>query len=94
MEYSKTKIEGRTLMTITPSTLDELAHEIAERCSKELIESASVHVADSTGAQWYNISGPEEFEQEALDEAVRYLDLAGILHRSTENPQWVGWDED
>ena len=75
-------------------TVDDLAHEIAEQASKELIDSASLSVRDSGLVFWCDISAPDPMEAEALKQAVKYLDLAGILKRSPENPEWVGWDED
>jgi len=75
--------------------LDELAHEIAEEGSKSIIDCHTLAAEDSKGYRWHDLATVDgEEETFWVERAATYLEAAGILIRSAENAQWVGWDED
>ena len=79
---------------MTQAEIDELAHEIAEQASKELLGSELISVR-AHGGKWLDLDSMSEFvDQPSVEAAERFLDAIGVLHRAPSNPRLVGWDED
>lgn len=71
------------------SEFDALAHIIALSTAKSDIESFCKWVAASHLRRWYDISTAGKDEALMVRNAVRYLDLKGMLERHPEHAEWV-----
>lgn len=68
-----------------------LQQKIADESARSDIE-CFLDGADHSGryyGRWYNLEGCEPQYQEWVDDAVRYLDLRGLLKRQPGNTQLI-----
>jgi hypothetical protein len=60
--------------------VDRLAHEVAERAARVLIDSCSI-LEEEDGREWRNLDDKEFDYLAELDVELKYLELRGILRR-------------
>lgn len=78
---------------MTQTEIDDLAHEIAECASKELLSSELLSVC-AHGVKWLDLDSMSEFvDQPSVEAAERFLDAIGVLRHAPSNPRLVRWDE-
>jgi hypothetical protein len=66
--------------------LDKLAHSMAYENAETIIRSESLPYCDEDEQQWFEVEPEGEVD---LVDALRYLELRGLLDRHPENPNRV-----
>jgi hypothetical protein len=69
-----------------PSELTKLAHSLAYESAESIIRSESIPYYDQDEQRWMEVEPEGEVE---LVDALRYLELRGLLERHPENPNRV-----
>jgi hypothetical protein len=72
----------------TTTELDELAHELALENAEALIWSYSIELCEDAET-WQDLSDVDEEDAQAIDQALRYLELRGALVRHKHRREWV-----
>jgi hypothetical protein len=72
-----------TLRASLPSELDKLAHSLAFENAVTIIDSESIHAPSE---DWRVVDVEGEVD---LVDALRYLDLRGLLERHPEHKEWI-----
>lgn len=68
------------------SELDKLGHSLAYEFSVAVVDSESMRVAASDLGDWRQLKIKENSE---LYDAVRYLDMRGLIERHPDNSNWI-----
>jgi hypothetical protein len=68
------------------SELDKLGHSLAYEFAVAVVDSESLRVGHRDFGGWRQLEIKENSE---LYDAVRYLDMRGLIERHPENSNWV-----